>query len=391
MPFTRDRYTWLAYFMLGYFAYIMAALGPLMPFLRAELNLSYTIAGLHVTVFALGMTIAGALTDRLAERFGRAIVFWGGGLMMAVAAFLFINVPNEFVTISSSFFMGMFGSFLQIMIQSTLAERYGHLRSIALSEANFVASLSTALVPLAIGFGESSGIGWRVALWVGIATWVGLRFVYRHDNPPATQTRSQTTDAAPQSRPMPRIFWIYWAVIFFSVAVEWCIGFWGADFLENGVGLERVATSTLMAVFLGAMTVGRLIGSRLTRRVEAKRLLTYAGGIVMLGFPLFWLAQVPILNIIGLFISGLGIANLYPLTVSITTSVDPERSNTASARSSMGAGLAVLIMPQILGAIADRVGISGAFGVAAILVVCIVGLTIYGLQAQMMQIAQSQG
>ncbi len=391
MPFTRDRYTWLAYFMLGYFAYIMAALGPLMPFLRAELNLSYTIAGLHVTVFALGMTIAGALTDRLAERFGRAIVFWGGGLMMAVAAFLFINVPNEFVTISSSFFMGMFGSFLQIMIQSTLAERYGHLRSIALSEANFVASLSTALVPLAIGFGESSGIGWRVALWVGIATWVGLRFVYRHDNPPATQTRSQTTGAAPQARPMPRIFWIYWAVIFFSVAVEWCIGFWGADFLENGVGLERVAASTLMAVFLGAMTVGRLIGSRLTRRVEAKRLLTYAGGIVMLGFPLFWLAQVPILNIIGLFISGLGIANLYPLTVSITTSVDPERSNTASARSSMGAGLAVLIMPQILGAIADRVGISGAFGVAAILVVCIVGLTIYGLQAQMMQIAQSQG
>ena len=391
MPFTRDRYTWLAYFMLGYFAYIMAALGPLMPFLRAELNLSYTIAGLHVTVFALGMTIAGALTDRLAERFGRATVFWGGGLMMAVAAFLFINVPNEFVTISSSFFMGMFGSFLQIMIQSTLAERYGHLRSIALSEANFVASLSTALVPLAIGFGESSGIGWRVALWVGIATWVGLRFVYRHDNPPATQTRSQTTGAAPQARPMPRIFWIYWAVIFFSVAVEWCIGFWGADFLENGVGLERVAASTLMAVFLGAMTVGRLIGSRLTRRVEAKRLLTYAGGIVMLGFPLFWLAQVPILNIIGLFISGLGIANLYPLTVSITTSVDPERSNTASARSSMGAGLAVLIMPQILGAIADRVGISGAFGVAAILVVCIVGLTIYGLQAQMMQIAQSQG
>jgi len=391
MPFTRDRYTWLAYFMLGYFAYIMAALGPLMPFLRAELNLSYTIAGLHVTVFALGMTIAGALTDRLAERFGRATVFWGGGLMMAVAAFLFINVPNELVTISSSFFMGMFGSFLQIMIQSTLAERYGHLRSIALSEANFVASLSTALVPLAIGFGESSGIGWRVALWVGIATWVGLRFVYRHDNPPATQTRSQTTDAAPQARPMPRIFWIYWAVIFFSVAVEWCIGFWGADFLENGVGLERVAASTLMAVFLGAMTVGRLIGSRLTRRVEAKRLLTFAGGIVMLGFSLFWLAQVPILNIIGLFISGLGIANLYPLTVSITTSVDPERSNTASARSSMGAGLAVLIMPQILGAIADRVGISGAFGVAAILVVCIVGLTIYGLQAQMMQIAQSQG
>lgn len=32
--FVRDRFTWLAYIMLGYFAYLQAALGPALPFLR---------------------------------------------------------------------------------------------------------------------------------------------------------------------------------------------------------------------------------------------------------------------------------------------------------------------------------------------------------------------
>ena len=34
---------WL--FMLAYFTFTQAALGPLMPFLRTELNLSYTVTG----------------------------------------------------------------------------------------------------------------------------------------------------------------------------------------------------------------------------------------------------------------------------------------------------------------------------------------------------------
>ena len=48
MPtFVRDRFTWLAYLMLGYYAYLQAANGPLMPFLRADLGINYTTGGLH--------------------------------------------------------------------------------------------------------------------------------------------------------------------------------------------------------------------------------------------------------------------------------------------------------------------------------------------------------
>ncbi len=376
MQFTRDRFTWLAYLMLAYFAYVMAALGPLMPFLRAELNLNYTVAALHLTAFALGMTVAGSLTDRLAERFGRVRLFWGGGFGMVIGALLFISVPNEIITIFSSFLMGLLGSFLLIMIQAMLSDRHGVMRAVAFSESNVTASVATAFVPLVIGFSEGSGFGWRIAMWIGIASWLILTFVYRSQPLPVATKRKQT-NVGQSKRPLPLIFWMYWLVIFFSVSVEWCIGFWGADFLENGVGLERVTASTLMFVFLAAMALGRLIGSRITRTMETSRLLIIAAVIVLFGFPLFWLGQIPAINIIGLFITGFGIANLYPLTLSVATGIDPERSNTASARSSLGAGLAILIMPQILGGLADQIGISGAFGIAAVLVVIVVALTLF--------------
>ncbi|MFN8531064.1 MAG: MFS transporter [Anaerolineae bacterium] len=84
--FTRDRFTWLAYFLLAYFAVMQAALGPLMPFLRAELDLNYTTAALHVSAFALGMIVAGATGERLAHRMGRRRLFWLGGGGMALGA-----------------------------------------------------------------------------------------------------------------------------------------------------------------------------------------------------------------------------------------------------------------------------------------------------------------
>jgi hypothetical protein len=59
-PFKRDRLTWLLYLLLGFYAFMQAALGPIVPFLRAELNLSYTVTGFHVSAFALGCLVRGS-------------------------------------------------------------------------------------------------------------------------------------------------------------------------------------------------------------------------------------------------------------------------------------------------------------------------------------------
>jgi fucose permease len=156
--------------------------------------------------------------------------------------------------------------------------------------------------------------------------------------------------------------------------------FWGADFLEKVVGLSKIDASTLMTLFFVGAVASRLVGSRLTRIMPSARLLLMALAITLAGFLLFWLAPSAALNVAGLFVTGLGVANLYPLTLAVTTSLAPEQANIASARTSMASGLAILVGPQILGAVADQFGINRAYGVVPLLVGLALALTIFANQ-----------
>ena len=133
--FMHDRFTWQSYLMLAYFAYMQTSLGPLMPFLRGELNLNYSVAGLHFSAFAMGMVLAGATGDRAATRWGRWRLFWGGGGGMAIGAVAFGLGSVPAMTISSAFVMGLLGAFLLVMIQSTLSDHHGANRALAVNGA----------------------------------------------------------------------------------------------------------------------------------------------------------------------------------------------------------------------------------------------------------------
>ncbi len=367
LPFVRDRFTWLAYFMLAYFAYMQAALGPLMPFLRASLNFSYTVAGLHLSAFAVGMVLAGLMADRAARYFGRYAVFWGGGMGMGVGAILFILSGRAALTISSIFLMGWLGTFLLVMIQALLSDHHGQRRTIPLTESNVGASLSAAMAPLSVGIFQRSGIGWQGALVLGTLVLLLLYLKYRNEPVPEEK---KLADAENKKRALPPVFWAYWVVVVLGVSVEWCMIFWGADFLISRVGFSPVNAATIMSVFFAAMVVGRYVGSRLSRIISSSRLLLFAFGVTLVGFPIFWLAPVPILNIIGLFITGFGVANLFPLTLSVAVGVAADQANAASGRTTMGGGLAILSAPLILGWTADQLDIFYAYGlVLALLIV----------------------
>jgi fucose permease len=377
-PFVRDRFTWLAYGMLAYFAYLQAALGPAIPFLRQDLNLSYTVAGFHATAMALGMIGAGLSADRVARRWGRGRVFWVGGAGMAAGVILMTVARTPIFSVLGTGLMGALGGLLIIMIQSTLADRHGALRATALTEANVVASIGALAAPSLLGGFQAAALGWRVALLLIVLIWVAVFVQFRTVVIPDRKDHHRRgEDVAPQpsAQKLPARFWMLWGMIFTVVAMEWCMGFWGATFMENSTGLASTSASSAMSIFFGAIVVGRLFGSRMTRRYESTRLLFVALLLVGIGFPLFWLSPSIPLTLGGLFITGLGIANLFPLTLSLATGVASEMADTASARISLSAGLAIFLAPQILGALADQVGIRGAYSVVPLLLTAAIIIT----------------
>jgi fucose permease len=68
-----------------------------------------------------------------------------------------------------------------------------------------------------------------------------------------------------------------------------------------------------------------------------------------------------------LFVTGLGVASLYPLILSLAMGTAPNNTVQASARATLASGAAILTLPLVLGRLADAVGIRSAYGVVALL------------------------
>ncbi len=139
-----------------------------MPFLRGELNLSYTLGGLHMSAFALGMIGAGLSGAALAARWGRRLLFWGGAAGMAVGA-LCCRGPPPGGDPGRGPGDGLSGHMLLIMVQATLADHHGVHRATALTEANIFAMLCAGLAPILLGFFQGTPLTWRAALLLPVA------------------------------------------------------------------------------------------------------------------------------------------------------------------------------------------------------------------------------
>ncbi|MDQ3767325.1 MAG: MFS transporter [Actinomycetota bacterium] len=379
--FTRYRVTWATYGLVGYFAYLETVLGPLMPFLRAEQGLSYTVASLHFSAFALGGVVVGLIGERVEERWGRTMTLWGGGAGMAAGTLLLTLASAAPGTISGAFVMGFFGSLLLITTQAVLSDRHGTGSVVAITESNVAASVCAILASLAVGFFAASGLGWRSALVPPMVALVLLAANFRRE--PLEGTRRKESAQQEASFGLPRRFWIYWGVLVLGVSVEWCIAYWGADFLENAGGMGRSGAAAALTTFFVAMLAGRIAGSGLARVLPGAILLTASLSLALSGFPLLWLAPAPVGSMLGLSLTGLGVGCVYPLGISVAVSSAPGRLETATARLALGAAGAILVAPFVLGALADLAGITGAFGIVLPLLLFAVALTLVGHRAPM--------
>src|SRR3712207_1043487 len=372
--FVRYPITWATYALVGYFAYLETVLGPLMPFLRAEHGFSYTVASLHFSAFALGAVPVGFFGDRVAERWGRRAGLWGGGAGMAAGASLLAASPVTPGTVLGAFLMGTFGGLLLITTQAILADKHGEWSAVAITESNVAASACAVLASLAVGAFAALELGWRVALVPPVAALVLLAVRFHHEPLGRARTHGSASGKSPSA--LPTRFWVYFGILFLGVSVEWCVAYWGADFLENGIGMGRSAAATALSVFFAAMFAGRILGSRLARRLPGGVLLLLTLCVAFAGFPLFWLSAVPALGLLGLFVVGLGVGSISPLAIAVGVAAAPGRTDTATARLGLAGGGAILTAPFALGAFADRVGIETAYGIVVPLLLAAVVLAL---------------
>jgi fucose permease len=366
--FHRDRFTWLAYLSLALYGYFLNVLGPITPFLKDELRLTYTVSSFHFTAFAIGILLVGVGGHLVIRRIGRGRSLWLGLFGISLGALLLLAGRHPVVTIGASFLMGLVGSLILAIVPAALSDQHGGMKAVALSEANVIASLLATSAPLLVGWFAHSLGDWRWALGLMAFTPLLMFPLFRRDSSPAAAS-SPTEDLSQPKQPLPPLFWIYWIAIVLGVSVEFCMVFWSADFLEQVLGLIKADAAQAVSLFLAAMILGRVLGSRLVQRFSTRSVVTVSIVIAGVGFLLFWKTATAPIGLSGLFVTGLGVANLYPLILSLAISTAEGNTVQAGARATLASGTAILALPLALGNIADSVGIRFAYAIVLLLLV----------------------
>jgi fucose permease len=91
--------------------------------------------------------------------------------------------------------------------------------------------------------------------------------------------------------------------------------------------------------------------------VPQRRLLIGTLAIGLAGFLVYWSFSQPVVAVVGVFIIGLGVAPLYPLSVHFAVGAAAHSRELASVRLSIAFGVSMLLAPIALGALADEVGL----------------------------------
>jgi predicted MFS family arabinose efflux permease len=265
--------------------------------------------------------------------------------------------------------MGAAGSLLLVTLPALLADRHGDGAGPILTEANALASFFAALAPSVVGAAVAVGLGWRAALVLGSMALLGTTVVFRQ----ASRDRAGPVVPAPtpgavrEAGRLPTRYWQWWATLVLAVCVEFSFVFWTADALRAAVAAAPALAAGAVAVFELALALGRVVGAQMLRRTARLRLLRLGLVTAGLGFALFWSSRSLWPALAGLAVAGLGVAMLYPISLTAAIGAAEGRSDLASARATLGSGLAIGLAPFALGLLADLGGVRLAYLVIPVL------------------------
>jgi MFS family permease len=221
---------------------------------------------------------------------------------MAAGAMILISSPAVWGTVPAAFVMGLCGALLLVTSEALLSDRHGEWKAVALSESNITASACAIAAPLLVGTFAASGLGWRFAFVAPVVALAMLAFL-SYSEPMGGPTRAAEDEVRPRARDLPPRYWALWTLVALGVASEWCVAYWGADFLAGGrtsPARERRRHSPCSSprCSRGGWRVAAWRASCPRRRSSPP-----PSAVALAGFPLFWLSAGTTLTLAGLLLT----------------------------------------------------------------------------------------
>lgn len=344
------------------------------PSMRADLGISYTKAGLLITLAGAVRMGAAFTSGTLAPRYGSRYMIGAGTIVTGLSMLLLGISPNYFVALVATTIMGL-GSGVSLTPMIGLVAPWFDLRHRGMAAGLSAAGGSVAIVvaglvvpPLVDSNPEA---GWRYTWYIfgALVLAIGLAaLVFLRDRPvDPSQLASQERRRAPRGAwPLavyknPLVWLLAYLGFFSGVATGVFNTFFGA-YLNEDQGVSLGTTGQLF-LLVGILSIAcGILWGNISDRLGRGQAFGLSFLIQGIGMALFWLSPAMAAFVLGSVLIGLTMRAAFTLCAAASGDyVQAQFASTAFALVSVGAGLGSTLSPIMSGAIADSLGISLVF------------------------------
>ena len=333
---------------------VMGMAGPLVPFLRADLSLSYAEAGLLFSAQSLGSIAVLLLGGWLIHILGKRTLMFVGALTFGVGMGTTAFAANFWWVLAGNILIGTGMSFLDIAI-STLcidANREGKGKALNLLHFYFGAgAVLGPLVALALGHWEN---GWRWAFGLTTLGPLAIAVLVPFLKVPASPEFTAARKFAVYKQPF---LWLGAVALLIYCGVEWGVGAWFPSYWKAIPGARSLDPAWATSLFWLTFSAGRFVVGSWADAWGFQKFLTRSLGSTLLVVVLWLIFPQPLVSLALVLVFGFVIAGQYPTFVAFISHRFPESSGQVTSFLSIFASLGTFVWPPAVGAWADAQGI----------------------------------
>lgn len=338
-------------------------LGAAWPVMQGGLGVPLSYAGIITMTINLGTIISSLLSDRVIRRFGAGRVTAVCTAMTAAALFGFSVSDRFWLLVLCAVPYGLGGGSIDAALNNYVALHYS---SRHMSWLHACWGVGVTISPYIMGAALSAQKGWQAGYhtvgWIQLCLtavlFATLPLWKRVQWPAGDEEVKPKLLSIREAMKIPGVPYVMVAFFAFC-ALEHCAGLWASTYLVEYRGVDVETAARFAALFYSGLTVGRFLNGFTADRVGDKKMIRIGiaittVGIIMIALPL----QNNIPALIGLVITGLGNAPVYPCIIH-STPIDFGRENSQSLVGMQMASAYVgsTFMPPVFGLIAQHISV----------------------------------
>jgi MFS family permease len=329
------------------------------PTIQQQLHLNEAQLGAVLFALPVGLMATLPVTGVLLSRFdSRRIMMIGAVLFNLMLCGIGFSTRTWQLVIA----LFCFGSSRNLMNISVNAQSIGvqalYDRSI-IARFHGIWSLAgfggAALGALMVSFSVSPA--WHFLL-VGVLMTFGCLYAFPGTLPQQPKVQERRSLFALPDRTLAK----YGLISFASMACEGTMFDWSGIYFRKAVHASRDVATLGFVVYMIAMTLGRLTGDRLANRFGIRNMLTYSGLLISSGLLVAVLLPFPLTAGFGFMLTGFGVSCVIPMVFSMAGRSACMSSGSAIAAVSTVGYFGFLIVPPLVGSVAEFAGLQWSFG-----------------------------